>query len=65
MPSELRMDHLGALRDDWVICAERRASDARGMEGVAILLGGSVAVLSVLGGVLMVIARLTGGPDDE
>lgn len=29
-----------------------------------ILLGGSVAVLSVLGGALLVIARLTGGADD-
>lgn len=36
-----------------------------GMEGIAILLGGSVALLSVVGGVLMVIAKLTGGADDD
>ena len=35
------------------------------MEGIAILLGGSVALLSVVGGVLMVIAKLTGGADEE
>jgi hypothetical protein len=36
-----------------------------GMDGIAILLGGSVALLSVVGGVLMVIAKLTGGADEE
>lgn len=32
------------------------------MDGLAVLLGGSVAVLSVIGGLLLVVARLTGGP---
>ena len=35
------------------------------MDGIAILLGGSVALLSVVGGVLMVIAKLTGGANEE
>jgi hypothetical protein len=35
------------------------------MEGLALLLGGSVAVLSVVGGVLFVIAALTGGDDTD
>jgi hypothetical protein len=35
------------------------------MEGLALLLGGSVAVLSVVGGVLVVIAALTGGGDAD
>lgn len=43
----------------------QRGAQADGMEGIAILLGGSVAVLSVVGGVLMLIARFTGGPDDD
>lgn len=35
------------------------------MEGLALLLGGSVAVLSVIGGVLLVVAHLTGGPGPD
>lgn len=35
------------------------------MEAVAILVGGSVAVLSVIGGALLVVARVTGGPGPE
>jgi hypothetical protein len=35
------------------------------MEGLAVLLGGSVAALSVIGGVLLVVAGLTGGSGSE
>lgn len=35
------------------------------MEGIALVLGGSVAVLSVVGAALMVLARLTGGAGEE
>ncbi len=40
-------------------------ADTSGMEGIALVLGGSVAVLSVMGAALMVIARLTGGAGEE
>lgn len=42
----------------------RRETHADGVEGIAILLAASVAVLSVVGGVLVLIARFTGGADD-
>lgn len=42
-----------------------RTYDHSGMEGIAILLGSSVGVLSVLGGVLILIAKLTGGADEQ
>ncbi len=41
------------------------SNDARGMEGIALVLGGSVAVLSVVGAALALLARLTGGAGEE
>jgi hypothetical protein len=41
------------------------AVDPPSMEGIAILLGSSVGVLSVLGGVLILIAKFTGGADEQ
>ncbi len=53
------------LWDDRPIPDEPREVDPPSMEGIAILLGSSVGVLSVLGGVLILIAKLTGGADEQ
>ena len=68
MECEGRTGANGVRRSPWTIGLwrnEGRAENARAMEGIALVLGGSVAVLSVVGAALVVIARLTGGAGEE